>query len=421
MKEHTAEKKTKTFEVYRYDPEAGGEGHFDRFELEVEDEHTTTILDVLLRIQKEQDPSLAFRYACRVSMCGSCAMVINGREGLACKTVLAGLRGDRITIRPLNHFPIIKDLVVDMNPFFEQLEEAIPYFHAAQAAAEPAVIRPDSKERLDIGFSTECIACGACVSSCSMAHWHKDYLGPAALNRAFTLLADSRDGLREERLAKVLEGCYNCRLEFNCTEVCPTEISPTRAIKYIHRLAAKEAFRRRAAGTEAEGRRALPPEHPRLPSPEMTRRRFMAKATLGLGAATTVFLGGLLTATALVPSLKDRLRKWVPVGPVRDFQPGSVTTVQIGYRVEDGFYRHRVVKPVMVSRRNAGEEITVFDSRCTHLGCTVHWDREKELFLCACHGGTFYPDGTVKAGPPPRPLDRFATKIEAGQLLVLEA
>ena len=99
----------------------------------------------------------------------------------------------------------------------------------------------------------------------------------------------------------------------------------------------------------------------------------------------------------------------------------SVKTVQIRYQAEDGFYRSQLTKPVMVSRIAESSGVVVFNSRCTHLGCTVHWDEAKKLFLCACHGGTFYPDGRVKAGPPPRPLDRYHTKVEDGQLFVLEA
>ena len=119
---------TRTVRVFRFDPEKGGAGHFDTFRLDIPDESTTTILDVLLRIQKEQDASLSFRFACRVNMCGSCGMVINGREGLACKTNVSHLPpGQEITLRPLNHFPIIKDLVVDMTPFFKKYEEALPF------------------------------------------------------------------------------------------------------------------------------------------------------------------------------------------------------------------------------------------------------------------------------------------------------
>ncbi|MCF8066228.1 MAG: succinate dehydrogenase iron-sulfur subunit, partial [Desulfarculaceae bacterium] len=271
----------KTFKVFRYDPAKGGQGHFDTFVLDIEDYYATTILDVLFRIQREQDQSLAFRYACRVAMCGSCGMVINGKEGLACKNVVGDLRTDVITLRPLNHFPVVKDLTVDMEPFFKKYEDSMPYFEPAQELQEPAVVRPDTWERKAIDMATDCIACGCCVSSCTMAFWHKDYLGPAGLNRSMTLLADSRDGLHDERLAAAMESCYNCRLEFNCTEVCPKNISPTRAIKYIHRMAVRQ-------GPGLADRLTSTPEPKALPAPEpltpaMSRRRFLSRSAIGLG------------------------------------------------------------------------------------------------------------------------------------------
>ena len=103
--------------IFRYDPTTDDQGHYDRFEVEIADESKTTVLDVLFQIQKTQDDTLAFRYACRVSMCGSCGMVINGREGLACKSVVGDLKAKEITLRPMNHFPVVKDLVVDMDSF----------------------------------------------------------------------------------------------------------------------------------------------------------------------------------------------------------------------------------------------------------------------------------------------------------------
>ena len=405
----------KIVNVFRYDPTTRNEGHFQQFEVDIEDEALTTILDVLLKIQKEIDPSLAFRYACRVSMCGSCAMVVNGRERLACKTVVADLKEKEITIRPLNHFPVVKDLVVDMDPFFEKYKAALPFFDPAENTDEPAVIRPDSKERRDIGLSTECIACGCCVSSCSMVHYHDAYGGPAALNRAFTLLADSRDGLRQERLARVLEGCYHCRTELNCTDVCPKEISPTRAIKYIQKEACLDAFRKKSgSGRPAE---AAPPET-MAPVAEPSRRRFLKQVTYGLGTVTAVALGGVLVSAAVGPAMRKTPPQWIRAGQMEGFTPGEVTTVNIRYRVKDGFYAGEKTTPVMVSRGPDENRLEVFNSRCTHLGCTVRWDPGKRLFLCACHGGAFNPDGTVNAGPPPRPLDRMAYKVESGSLFV---
>jgi Rieske Fe-S protein len=106
---------------------------------------------------------------------------------------------------------------------------------------------------------------------------------------------------------------------------------------------------------------------------------------------------------------------------VKDFPQGEIRTAQIQYAVEDGFYRSQVEKPVLVSRIGSQGQILAYSSRCSHLGCTVRWDPGQQLFLCACHGGTFYPDGRVKAGPPTRPLDTYQVKVEGGDLFVLEA
>ncbi len=408
---------TRVVNVFRYDPTRAEEGHYQRYTVRIPNEQLTTILDVLLKIQTEQDPSLAFRYACRVSMCGSCGMVINGRERLACKTVVADLKEKEIHLRPLNHFPVVKDLVVDMEPFFERYRAALPFFEPAAETCEPAVIPPDSRERRDIGLSTECIACGCCVSSCTMVYHHEAYCGPAAINRAFTLVADSRDGLRRERLAAVLESCYHCRTEFNCTDVCPKDISPTRAIKYLQKQACLEVLRPAA-------KRALPaaPTPEELPSaagpPETPRRRFLKNLTYALGAAVAAFVGGVLAAAAVGPALRKKPSSWVRAGRMADIRPGEVTTVQIRYPVKDGFYQTEKVMPLLISRARETGRVVVFSSRCTHLGCTVHWDAQKRLFLCACHGGTFNPDGSVNAGPPPRPLDRHAFKVQDESIFV---
>src|SRR6266545_4750804 len=229
--------------VFRYDPAVGGpavsrDGHFDSFSLEIPDETAMTMLDVLLRIQREQDATIAFRFACRVAMCGSCGMVINGRERLACKTNVSDLPpGQEITLRPMNHFPIIKDLVVDMDPLFAQFRQTLSFFEPKEGTTEPALIPPDAPEREEIRIATDCIACGCCVSSCTMGHHRPAYAGPAALARAYSLLADTRDGSFQERIAAALPSCHECRTEMNCTEVCPKGISPTRAIKYIQRVA----------------------------------------------------------------------------------------------------------------------------------------------------------------------------------------
>jgi len=405
-------------EMYRYDPTKGGDGHFDTFDLYIEDESNTTILDVLIRIQKEQDATLAFRYACRVNMCGSCGMVINGREGLACKTNVSDFaRNQRITIRPLNHFPVVKDQELAMDPFFKNYEECLPFFEPKEMKEEPAIIKPDSPERQAIGLATECIACGCCVSSCTMVNYHEGYAGPAPLNRAFTLLMDSRDALFTQRMDKVLQSCYNCRTEFNCTEVCPKEISSTRAIKFIQRLAVKEPFR----NTEAE-LQLLETENGSCAccddKPNRGRRDFLTKMTLGIGAASVMAVGGVLATTFVGPSLRKKETTWIPACKVDDLPVGEVTTLNLKYNEKIGIYEQDNIKPVMVWCQSSDKNLVVYNSRCTHLGCTVRWNARQNSFLCACHGGAFALDGSVTAGPPPRPLDHLQYKIENGNLLI---
>jgi len=453
---------TRTVKVFRYDPSAAGDeaGRFQSFQLDIPDESTTTILDVLLRVQREQDPSLAFRYACRVNMCGSCAMVIDGKEALACKTNVSHVaKGKEITIRPLNHFPVIKDLVVDMEPFFRKYEQCLPFFEPKEQYDEPAVIRPDAPERRDIGLATECIACGCCVSSCTMCHYHDGYAGPAALNRAFTLLADSRDGLFENRLTRVMESCYHCRTEFNCTEVCPKGISGTRAIKYIQLLAFKNWRSGSSASAEpsqvpaaaqpsSESSGAVTPgggacrhaaqaaapvapatvadgpldARPTGPVPVeaaqfVDRREFLQRAGIGiLGLGSALAIGGVAARAMVGPSLAQASKRWVPVGSLSHMREGDVTTVVMNYDRKTGLYRQQASTPVLVSRTSGG--IVCFKASCPHLGCTVKWEPVSGRFRCSCHGGTFDRDGTVLGGPPPRPLDRYAFKVDSGQLLV---
>ena len=403
---------TRNVRVFRYDPAIGGDGGFQDFKLEIPNESAATMLDVLLRIQREQDPTIAFRFACRVAMCGSCGMVVNGRERLACKTNVSDLPpGADITLRPMNHFPVIKDLVVDMDPLFNQFRQTLSFFDAKEQATEPAVIAPDAPEREEIRVATDCIACGCCVSSCTMVHHHPDYAGPAALARAYSLIADTRDGLLQERLAAALPSCHECRTEMNCTEVCPKGISPTRAIKYIERVGITRLQEKPEPAAEAE------PEMPAFGASKIDRATFLRHAGVALlGTAAAVTLGGVAAVTAL-PSQGGATRQWVPVAKLGDLPAGQITTVLLKYDTRSGIYTNNVATPVIVSR--LGEQIICYKSACPHLGCTVRWDGPSDQFRCACHGGAFDRQGGVIAGPPPRPLDRYESRVEANQLMVL--
>lgn len=225
-----------TFKIFRFDPKKDTRPHEQEFLVDLGDEEKITVLDALFKIHQAQDKTLSFRYCCRLAMCGSCALVINGREGLACKTLVKDLGSGPISLKPLNHIPIIRDLTVDLKSLINRLKKIEPYFIPRSPSDEPANIKPTSKERQTIGLNTECIACGSCVSACTMMHWNPDYVGPMGLNRAFCLIADSRD-LTEKRLEQVADenGIYQCHMEFNCTDVCPKHLSPTRGIHYLKR------------------------------------------------------------------------------------------------------------------------------------------------------------------------------------------
>ncbi len=187
-----------------------------------------TVLDALFRIQAEQDSSLAFRCACRVGMCGTCAMSINRVPRLACKTRISALDSPVVTLAPLPNFPVIHDLVVSLEPFFEQWKRIRPALRGSPSDTL-AIILPDP----DISRKRDCITCGICYAACGVKASHADYLGPAAINRAFLRVHDPRDSARQQRL-KILNdewsGVWRCHTQFNCTALCPKKIDLTETI-----------------------------------------------------------------------------------------------------------------------------------------------------------------------------------------------
>lgn len=192
------------------------------------------ILDLLTSIQRTADPSIAFRYSCRVAMCGTCALRVNGHAVLACQTSVP-LDTERVHLAPLAGFPVVRDLVVDMRPFFDQWASIIPYIVPHPKAAEPAQILPDSVERTLIDPALDCITCGVCYSACSVSNSRRDFVGPAALNRAMVLTADSRDALTAERLHRVgaLDGIDRCHYISACSSYCPKDLDPFAAIVHL--------------------------------------------------------------------------------------------------------------------------------------------------------------------------------------------
>jgi fumarate reductase iron-sulfur subunit len=201
-----------------------------------------TVLDVVTWVQRNLDSSLAYRFACRVGMCGSCAMTVNGRPRWTCRTHVSRVaEGGRIEIGPLENLPLIKDLVADMRPFFEKWQQARGVFSPSQTRDDPIQqIRPDSPARLAADAAIECINCGICYAACDSVRWNEDYVGPAALNRAWTLVNDVRDTANVTRIEAVAAsgGCYACHSHQSCQEHCPLSLNPTASIAGLKRRTA---------------------------------------------------------------------------------------------------------------------------------------------------------------------------------------
>jgi fumarate reductase iron-sulfur subunit len=206
-----------------------------------------TVLDVVTHIQRRLDPTLAYRYACRVGMCGSCAMTVNGAPRWTCRThVDTVAKNGSLEVRPLRNLPVIRDLVTDMRTFFDKWERAKGHFESSLTKTDDfARIRPDSGQRKSVDAGIECIGCGVCYAACDVVSWNPDYLGPAALNRAWTLVQDSRDEARLARLRAVAgdAGCHACHTHMSCTERCPKHISPTSSIAGLKREVTKATLK----------------------------------------------------------------------------------------------------------------------------------------------------------------------------------
>jgi succinate dehydrogenase / fumarate reductase iron-sulfur subunit len=231
----------RTFRIFRFNPEEATSPRYDEFTIPVEP--MWTVLDALNYIKWHRDGSLAFRRSCRHGICGSCAMTIQGHNRLACETQLETLKKDPIEVEPLRSFPVIKDLVVNMDDFFERYKAVKPYFIAGTPPTDRERLQsPEQRKLLDDCW--ECILCGSCTSSCPSYWADKDFLGPAALLKAYRFIFDSRDEGTEERMA-VLDnkhGLWRCHTIFNCVEACPKSLNPTRAISQLKKKVIAEKF-----------------------------------------------------------------------------------------------------------------------------------------------------------------------------------
>ena len=207
-----------------------------------------TVLDVVTHIQRFLEPGLSYRFACRVGMCGSCAMTVNGKARWTCRTHVARVapEGEELEIAPLANLPVIKDLATDMTGFFDKWAAARGSFQGSATRHDDfARVAPASPQRTAADAGIECIGCAVCYASCDVVAWRPEFLGPAALNRAWTLVNDVRDVAQIERLRAVAgdAGCHSCHTQGSCTERCPKQIAPTLAIAGLKRRAGRAAVR----------------------------------------------------------------------------------------------------------------------------------------------------------------------------------
>jgi succinate dehydrogenase/fumarate reductase iron-sulfur protein len=227
--------------IQRSAAEAGKPSCFEEHSLEMGEK--ASVLDALFALQRGPCPDLAFRFSCRVGMCGSCAMVVNGRERLTCSTLIQTV-GRRLRVEPLRNLPATRDLAVDMQPFFAAYKRVQPNFVPRDD------LNPNDFYRIphetatwrNLNHQPQCIDCAACFSACTLVTLHPRYVGPMALHRALSLLVDPRDKARASRLDAVAgeSGAFRCHTLGNCHDACPRGISPTHSIERIKRLAAAD-------------------------------------------------------------------------------------------------------------------------------------------------------------------------------------
>jgi len=198
-----------------------------------------TILDVVSYIQRRIDPTLCYRFACRVGMCGSCAMMVNGKPRWTCRSHVSRVAVDgRLKLGPLRNLPVIRDLVTDMSGFFDKWQAAGGRFRPPEPPAQNmARVSPREPQRAAADAGIECIGCAACYAACDVVAWNPEYLGPAALNRAWTLVNDRRDADRKGHLAAVASdaGCHQCHSHQACSRHCPKELNPGKSIAGLKR------------------------------------------------------------------------------------------------------------------------------------------------------------------------------------------
>lgn len=231
------------FKVFRFDPEKDKDPYFQEFSYKTEE--PKSILEALMDIRNEQDSTLSLRYSCREAICGSCAVVINGQFSLACKEILGSLGTSVFYIEPLPNLEIQKDLVVDMEPFWEALRKIEPFLHSqGEVPEEGYKVEENEMEKIDQFIG--CILCGSCYSACPVTSRDEKYIGPAALAKLYRFVKDPRDKRPFSNWSKVNTegGVWGCDTIFKCNEVCPKEVRPADGIEALRRKLVVEKIKR---------------------------------------------------------------------------------------------------------------------------------------------------------------------------------
>ena len=231
-KEKGAKKSLKTFLIYRYDPDKSEQPRIDRYDVDLSNTGPM-VLDALIKIKNDIDPSITFRRSCREGVCGSCSMNIDGTNTLACTKYVNDVKGD-VKIFPLPHMPVIKDLVPDLKDIYKQYSSIEPWLKTSEKPEREIKQSPEERKELDGLY--ECIMCFCCSTSCPSYWWNGDkYLGPAVLLQAWRWIADSRDEATQERLDSLEDSfkLYRCHTIMNCTKTCPKGLNPAKAIAKI--------------------------------------------------------------------------------------------------------------------------------------------------------------------------------------------
>ncbi|MCL4716627.1 MAG: succinate dehydrogenase iron-sulfur subunit [Hyphomonadaceae bacterium] len=235
--------RTREFRIYRYDPDTGENPRWDTYTVDL-DKCGPMVLDAVIYIKNEIDPTLSFRRSCREGICGSCAMNIDGRNTLACTMGIDEIGGGAVAISPLPHQPVLKDLVPDLTDFMAQYAEIRPYLQTVTPEPD-SEWRQSPEERAKLDGLYECILCACCSTSCPSYWWNSErFMGPAALLQAYRWISDSRDEMQGERLDALEDPfkLYRCHTIMNCAQVCPKGLNPAKAIAEIKKALVERKF-----------------------------------------------------------------------------------------------------------------------------------------------------------------------------------